>query len=118
MQVFCYMNLHRSTPGRPVYSIRDVATGRVVDWRTEVYLEDVTFKVSEAGRQRVLREKKKNVHGGVQGTLIESPTDRKLENKATYNPYKYSSFVDRETETPIYSANYAKLSAQGVEYTH
>jgi len=43
--------------------------GRVVGWASTVLLSDVTPKVSEAGRQRVLREKRKNVHAGMGGYL-------------------------------------------------
>lgn len=34
----------------------------MVGHRATVYLTDVTFRVYDTGRQRVLREKKKNVH--------------------------------------------------------
>lgn len=58
-----------------------------------IALEDVVFKVSEAGRQRVLREKRKNVHAGVLGTVLGIPVLQPAD-KAFYNPYKYDSFVD------------------------
>ena len=99
MKVYVYYNLHRKCwslrcrePGHPQY-------GRVIAHRDRVYLTDVEFKVSEAGRQRVLREGRKNVHAGVVGRLA---TDcNHLGNQVTYNPYQYDSFVYRETGTPV-----------------
>ena len=119
MQVFCYMNLHRSKPGKPVYSVMDAKTRRVIAWEEEISLTDVQFKVSEAGRQRVLREKRKNVHAVVRGTLVPShlfaePAEDM--RAATYNPYKYDSFVDRETEEKLERATLARLSNIGLEY--
>jgi hypothetical protein len=70
--------------------------------------------VSEAGRQRVLREKRKNVHAGVSGTWINYCTNR-VENhfeflsmvgrQVTYNPYKYDSFVIKATEQSVDKAD-------------
>lgn len=67
MRVFVYFNLHN---GR--WSIKALSgrfKGCVIAHAREVMLRDVTYKVSEAGRQRVLQEQRKNVHAGVVGTL-------------------------------------------------
>lgn len=87
-KVFVYFNLHKK-----LFSVRDHKTGLVVGHTNTIALEDVTFKVSEAGRQRVLREKRKNVHAGVLGTVKDLPIEP-MEAVAFYNPYKYESFVD------------------------
>jgi hypothetical protein len=87
-KVFVYFNLHKK-----LFSIRDHATGIVVGHTNMIALENATFKVSEAGRQRVLREKRKNVHAGVLGFVKDLPVPPP-EYKAFYNPYKYDSFVD------------------------
>ncbi len=58
--------------------MKDKSTGRVIGYTESVNLEDVEFKVSEAGRQRLLREKRKNVHAFAIGTvafLIVFPVD-------------------------------------------
>lgn len=86
-KVFVYFNLHKK-----LFSVRDHITGIVVGHTNMIALENVTFKVSEAGRQRVLREKRKNVHAGVLGTVKELPVPPP-EFSAFYNPYKYDSFV-------------------------
>ena len=67
MKVFVYFNLHRKCYS--IKSLSGVNKGRVVAHAEKVLLRDATFKVSEAGRQRVLRTKRKNVHAGVVGTL-------------------------------------------------
>jgi hypothetical protein len=56
MKVFIYWNLHKLC-----WSVRDQQTRRVFDHVTSVVLRDCKFKVSEAGRQRVLREKQKKI---------------------------------------------------------
>jgi hypothetical protein len=35
---------------------------------------------------------------------------------ATYNPYRFSSFVDKETELPVMSASMVQLDERGVTY--
>ena len=70
--------------------------------------------MSEAGRQRVLREKRKNVHAGVVGWYNSAVDVAKIGScyKTTnvrYNPYVYSSFVD-SNEKPIYVAATAHLT--------
>jgi len=65
-QVEVYRNLNN---GR--LSIRDAKTKLVLAHADVVTLTEVTFHVSEAGRQRVLRDKRKNVHAVVRGTLFD-----------------------------------------------
>jgi hypothetical protein len=63
-KVQVYWNSHRKE-----YSIRDKETRRVVGHAELVHLHDVTLKVSEAGRQRVLKYGVKNMHAWAEGTL-------------------------------------------------
>tara|TARA_Y100001973_G_scaffold83191_1_gene123205 strand:- start:1018 stop:1302 length:285 start_codon:yes stop_codon:yes gene_type:complete len=44
--------------------------GRVISHEDSIHLEDVSFKVSESGRQGVLRDRVKNIHAYVVGTLV------------------------------------------------
>lgn len=122
MKVFVYFNLHRK-----IWSIRALEgekKNRVVGHAVGVYLTDVTPKVSEAGRQRVLREKAKNVHAGLVGNLIgvsddcalfkDYPRDNlpafKGGEAVTYNPYKYSTFVKKnETSQKMVHADLAVM---------
>lgn len=71
MKVFVYFNLHKK-----LFSIKALEgsnKGRVIAHSSSVSLKDASCKVSEAGRQRVIKEKRKNVHAGVVGTLLEKP---------------------------------------------
>ena len=92
MKVFVYYNLHKH-----VFSIKAMEgenKGRVVGYSTHITLSDAMPKVSEAGRQRVIRERKKNVHAGIVG-IVESLGDigTHIGEEVTYNPYKFSTFV-------------------------
>lgn len=112
MKVFMYWNLRRQC-----WSLRaedGPLSGRVVAHAAAVELKGCRFKVSEAGRQRVLRERCKNVHAGVVGDLVTFepafPTERDhlrtiwnvnltwlpVEDTegvpVTYNPYRVGHF--------------------------
>lgn len=129
LKCFVYFNLHRK-----VWSIKALEgpnKGRVIAHSSMVEMSDCSFKVSEAGRQRVLAEKRKNVHAGIVGTvrtigenmdLLSRTAMRREANwvrhgghpayePITYNPYKFSTFVRRSTETPVTSARWALLDA-------
>jgi hypothetical protein len=67
--------------------------GKVVAHVNEIHLKDVEFRVRENGRQKVLREGKKNVHAFVIGTVIEQPENNDFPFEVTYNPYKNKSFM-------------------------
>lgn len=107
MKVFVYFNLHKKT-----WSIRDVKSRKIIGHADRVLLLGATFKVSSKGRLRVLREGKKNVHAGVEGWL-DSTGDKALLRSidctrgVTYNPYKYSTFVQRGTLESITSSKQA-----------
>lgn len=67
MKVFVYFNLNKLC-----LSVRAVGgphAGLVVAHARAVQLDRATFKVSQAGRARVLRERSKNVHAGIVGDL-------------------------------------------------
>lgn len=96
-RVFVYFNLHKKC-----YSIRDHKTGLVVAHADSLNLYNVTWKVGQAGRKKVLETGTKNVHAGLLGNF----TERKMivsnsTKEATYNPFKYDSFVDRHSEQPL-----------------
>lgn len=86
-----YFNLHKKK-----FSVQSKVNGRwkVVKHVDEICLQNVRFKVSEAGRQRVLREKRKNVHAYVIGEEIPFvPKSYCWQDTVVYNPYKYETFV-------------------------
>ncbi len=111
MKVFVYFNLHKRCFS--IKSLEGENKGRVVAHADKVMLYDGTFKVSQAGRKRVLSEKRKNVHAGVVGLWYgtNDHNDRsvdlmsRLGKPITYNPYKYETFVSVYGETPQHSAS-------------
>ena len=102
MKYFVYYNLHKH-----VFSLKNNTTKKVEKRSSIVLMQDCVFKVSEKGRQRVLREKVKNVHAGVLGELISTESevdDTSSFVELTYNPYIYDSFVVKESGKPVLSA--------------
>lgn len=115
MNVFVYRNVTKKC-----WSVKDVATGRVIMHADELVLCNATFKVAEAGRLRVLREKRKNVHAGVRGRLVAGKQrvrdlKRVLSHGAVvrYNPYHFKTFVLAVGEHPVYRAEWVYLKADG-----
>jgi hypothetical protein len=103
-KVFVYYNINLSNKLKsPYFSIKDIKTGKVIGHDTKIMLKDAMFKVLQSGRQRVINTGRKNVHAGAVGFLThETPIE--LPTSITYNPYKYSSFVVKNTEEPIHKA--------------
>lgn len=112
MKVYVYRNLHKDCWS--VKALEGEHKGRVIYHAQNVTLSDCTFKVSKAGRERVLREKRKNVHAGVVGQLgrINVPLSYMPQMTAvTYNPYKYESFVRKNNDfMPVYGADWVYMA--------
>jgi hypothetical protein len=113
MRVFVYYNLHRR-----VWSIKALSgsnRGRVVAHAANVVLSDVTCRVSEAGRQRVIRERRKNVHAGLVGELVscgDLPWAVRDDAPAiTYNPYIAPTFFRKDNGAPVTKARIAVMHA-------
>jgi hypothetical protein len=93
-RVMVYWNLNKKC-----FSLKSTKTGKVVAHRQQVTVFNATTKVSEAGRQRVLREKRKNVHAGIVGDVHLDCHQVILwpylvwSRRITYNPYKGPNFV-------------------------
>lgn len=117
-----YRNLHKSE-----YTVQHYIKG--VGWRKlfgakNISCINVKFKIYESGRQRVISEKKKNVHAFVIAddvfeldTCNQAAYNRVYEHnprKVTYNPYKYNSFVYANTGSPIETCDYAIMSDHGI----
>ena len=78
-----------------------------------ITLQNVSFTVSESGRQRVLREKVKNVHAHVHGFIkFEVAIEMGDEGyPLRYNPYQYSQFqrVSGDGLVPINNSPFVTL---------
>jgi len=113
MKVEVYFNLHKN-----IFSIRSREKenyGIVIGHSESVVLDAPKFVVRQAGREKVLKEKQKNVHAFVRGRLLDSlPLINLVERiKVTYNPYKFKSFVNKETEEVVNEATCAVLKLNG-----
>ena len=102
--------------------------GKVVFHADRVWIQNATPKVSEAGRQRVIREQCKNVHAGIVGELASlgnvvhridglsasecilthdqiTPVFESIDNSVSaslyYNPYKVDGFVYKNSGKPF-----------------
>ena len=106
--VHVYRNLGNAAKER--YSIRQ--GGLVVGHTDEITLADCKFKVSEAGRNKVLREGRKNVHAFVKGYMItKDEYEHEGDIHISYNPYRNDSFVVKEES--IKKANQVFLGSRG-----
>jgi hypothetical protein len=105
LRVMVYYNLHKKT-----FSVQ--YKGRIILYADYVKLGNVEFRVREGGKEKVRQEKRKNVHAFVIGDLLdycqypcENMPPETNDKVITYNPYKYDSFVKKDTEEPIFNAN-------------
>lgn len=108
MLVKVYRNLRRKC-----YSI--MYKGRVIRHEAYTLLINVRFNVRAGGREKVRREKRKNVHAFVEGEY--GTTDLNAYNlsdlvRVSYNPYKNETFV-LDDGTPLLSAKFAILRPDG-----
>tara|TARA_B100000900_G_scaffold154625_1_gene131296 strand:- start:303 stop:671 length:369 start_codon:yes stop_codon:yes gene_type:complete len=93
----------------------------------KVHIDNPEFVVRQGGRQRVLKERKKNVHAFVRGNITHfsdymcvEQDDGTVEyvkkcptlDNVMYNPYKYDSFVKVMDKTPVRKAKRAYLSLE------
>lgn len=144
MKVSVYFNLHKRVFS--VLAMEGPAKGRVIAHAEKVGLQDVTQKVQEGGRQRVIKEGKKNVHAFINGDLVaidgrltetglahhgedsEDPVrvlplvgsgrSQSEWERIKYNPFRYDRFVHHDTADSFVYAEAAFLSEQGVEVHH
>ena len=117
-KVEVYWNLHKKC-----WSIRHAHGKLIADRPHRNYLEvqDVTWVVQQGGRERVLREGKKNVHAFARGTLIETKgfPHHKRQGRGsavavTYNPYKYDTFMCRSTYPGVNESSPLRKSQVGL----
>jgi hypothetical protein len=108
-RVMVYYNLHKHT-----FSV--TYKSKVILHADYVKLGDVEFRVRKGGKEKVRVEKSKNVHAFVIGNLLDYcqyPCDNipsePNDNIVTYNPYKYDSFVYKNTEEPVYNAKEVEM---------
>jgi hypothetical protein len=111
-RVMVYYNLHKHT-----FSIQ--YKGLVIAHADYVKLKNVEFRVRQGGKEKVRAEMSKNVHAFVIGDLVEfiayPATDLPSASSSksiTYDPYKYDTFVYRDTEEPVMNAREVEMINQ------
>lgn len=102
------------------FSIRDAGTRRVIGYADRIIIRNARFIVSQCGRTRVLRDRRKNVHAFVQGEYWSELQRLRLEDakyrEAYYNPYRTVTFVDRSTFEPLNDAQVVLCDQKKVYY--
>jgi len=104
---FVYRNLHKNC-----LSIKQ--RGIVKCHAENVVLTDCEFKVSDKGRDRVRAEKKKNVHAGVKGYVVDARWSLELLDfewaNCYYNPYTTDYWKIKDEEQYIDKAGWVDLN--------
>lgn len=108
MKVKVYRNLHRKC-----WSIMDPKTRRVIDRKTSLSLSNVSLIVGESGRERVIREKAKNVHAYAIGEISKNACSEQGMVEVTYNPYVAGYFFEVGSKKVRNYADKANLSSDG-----
>lgn len=115
-----YFNLHKKC-----WSIRSKAAPRKVLWHVDVIsIKEARFVVSEKGRQRVLRERRKNVHAYVEGKIADQTDQANFYDwfrgnaayAVGYNPYKAETFHAHRLLNDQGTIQYLPIS--GAEFVH
>lgn len=110
--VFIYRNLHCHA-SNCLYSISQ--NSLIVGHTGLILLQKCQFNVSQKGRERVLREQRKNVHARIKGFIAESgmgveaeDKDLILPAKISYNPYTDESFICKNLTDKPFRVNKAE----------
>jgi hypothetical protein len=97
--------------------------GRMCASARQVRLAEVEFRVRESGRQRALREGKRNVHAYAIGLLVESIHPEQAGSlgvaharSVIYDPWRFATFVDRDSGGAVHFAADVLFDEQGVSY--
>jgi hypothetical protein len=108
-KVFVYWNLHKDCFS--VKALEGEHKGLVVAHTDSLKLRDALPKVSQAGRQRVIAEGKKNVHAGITGYIRDTEASD-MKGNLYYNPYKVETFVHTHTQQEWTGSKYVNLSSR------
>ncbi|HKZ21137.1 MAG TPA: hypothetical protein VJQ57_13635 [Acidimicrobiia bacterium] len=120
-ETWAHLHLPRLLSGvADVISVK--VPGQRIAYTSTVTLSGCTFRVSEQGRQRCIRDGIRNVHAwvvGTEGVRVSglAPQGRPEGfRQALYDPWKGSTFVDADTLKPVLSARYVVMSGKNVYY--
>lgn len=111
-----YWNLHRDVFS--VHSRRREDYGLVIAHVDSFTVSDVEFVVRESGRQKVLRERRKNVHAFVRGLWAEQGSHEQFTGniwRVKYSPYSGDSFMRHGSHLPE-SIHHADMAFGSIQY--
>lgn len=115
IKYFCYRNLHAKGI---TYSMKNVKTNLVDKKQGNILLKDVSLKVSQAGRTRVIKKQQKNVHAGISGyeANLNELDPNLLWVNIRYNPYNNIHFGIHTNEGSLmfFRSSYAILNSSGL----
>lgn len=89
LKVDVYWNFHKKRFS--VKSRERDSFGLVIAHCDQIYLRSAEFIVSQSGRKRVVRQRRKNVHAFIRGIWSTSPT--RGEAEVRYDPYRHEQFM-------------------------
>lgn len=125
MATWAHLHLPRLQSGETPDVISVKIPGQHIEYTSWVSLRNVTFRVSEPGRQRCITEGVRNVHAWVVGDEVlrvganwrynQAPCPVGY-RQAVYDPWKGGTFVDSETLEPVLTAEMAILAGSKVWY--
>jgi len=104
-RVFVYRN---PDPDAAKFAIRDLASGDVTEL-DEVWLADAVFEVSPSGRFRAMQKRRRTVHAGIFGTLLNAPPrGTRCDVPVRYKPSECPYFLNEE-HRPVHEAKLVHL---------
>ena len=112
MKVRVYWNFHRKCYSVQEY-FKDKHGWRISKYSDKILLTDAVFKVIQAGRAKVIKNKCKNVHAYIIGTEVEHLFLRGRQ-EVSYNPYTHREFLVYEgtDSQAVHSSKTAVLEVQ------
>lgn len=100
-------NLHKKQ-----YSLRQGS--KVVGYATHLTLQNCTFEVNEKTRQRVIRNRQKEVHAFVVGEPVDGVSLPEDAIHISYNPYRSGRFYRKDNGQEIGRADWVFFTPDGV----
>lgn len=96
-----YRNLNNNS-----FSIRCSKSKLVLAHGNDFIIKNAFSKVSESGRQRVIKEGRKNVHAYVEGEISEDVVkDYEILDELYYNPYGQANFTLKNNKCKFVSGD-------------
>jgi len=80
--------------------------GRVVLHTDYICLKNVVYKVSQVGRERVIREQKKNVHAFTRGLIVDPQTINEAGHGPVWSNISYDPYVSTQFHISKYDAEF------------